>query len=456
MDRMEEYRLLLDELEQTPPRLESALPRARARYRRRRLSRWIAAPAGSVAAMFAVFVLLVNLVTPFALACSNIPILKELTAAVAFSPSLKAAIEHEYVQRVVQRQTDGDVTMAVEYLIVDQKQINVFFSLSSDRYSQLDGSGDVYTADGQPAHASLSFSQPPSDPKELRRICIDFQQEDVPDTLILDYKVWATDDTEAAVPSEDSGLWADTPAEPDGVASFSFTLQFDPNFTSQGSQITLDQPFTLDGQQLKVVGLEVYPTHVRVDIQEEETNTIQLNSLDCWLEDDKGVRYDRPQGLIAHGGGSPRVISYRFESSYFEDAQHLTLHIEGAIWQDKAEHWVTVDLTDGSTDPLPDGITLARIEEIDGIPTLTFRAPILADGNVFRQVVGNTYRAPDGSEESFNMMSNSIALDENGKEIAGFFEESVPLKNYSFDQVELEILDCHSAALESPIVLPLS
>ena len=124
MDRMEEYRLLLDELEQTPSGLESALPRARARYRRRRLSRWIAAPAGSVAAMFAVFVLLVNLVTPFALACSNIPILKELTAAVAFSPSLKAAIEHEYVQRVVQSQTDGDVTMKVEYLIVDQKQVN--------------------------------------------------------------------------------------------------------------------------------------------------------------------------------------------------------------------------------------------------------------------------------------------------------------------------------------------
>ena len=87
MDRMEEYRLLLDELEQTPSGLESALPRARARYRRRRLSRWIAAPAGSVAAMFAVFVLLVNLVTPFALACSNIPILKELTAAVAFLPA---------------------------------------------------------------------------------------------------------------------------------------------------------------------------------------------------------------------------------------------------------------------------------------------------------------------------------------------------------------------------------
>ena len=457
MDRMEEYRLLLDELEQTPSGLESALPRARARYRRRRLSRWIAAPAGSVAAMFAVFVLLVNLVTPFALACSNIPILKELTAAVAFSPSLKASIEHEYVQRVAQSQTDGDVTMKVEYLIVDQKQVNVFFSLSSDRYSQLDGSGDIRMADGQQAHASLSFPQTPSDPKELRRISIDFQEEDVPDTLILDYKVWAADDTEAAVPSEDSGLWNDPPADPDAVAIFSFTLQFDPNFTSQGSQITLDQTFILDGQQLKVVGLEIYPTHVRVDIQEDEANTVQINSLTCWLEDDKGVRYDRPQGLIAHGdGGTPRVTSYRFESSYFEDAQHLTLHIEGAIWQDKEEHWVTVDLTTGRTDPLPDGITLARIEEIDGIPTLTFRAPTLADGMVFRQVVGPIYRAPDGSEHHFSMASHTIARDEDGTELEGIFEESVPLKDYLFDQVELEILDYHTSTLDTPITLTLN
>ncbi len=456
MDRMEEYRLLREALERTPPQLESALPRARARRQRRRLGRWIAAPAGSVAAMFAVFVLLVNLVTPFAMACSGIPILKGLTAAVAFSPSLKAAIEHEYVQWLGQCQTQGDVTMAVEYLIVDQKQVNVFFSLRSDLYPALNGEGEVFLAGGSRASASLSLPQTPDDPEELRRISIDFREEDVPDTLILDYKVWAEDAADADAPSEDSGLWDDPPAGPDAVASFSFTLRFDPNFTSQGSQVTLDQPFTLDGQHLKVVGLEIYPTHVRVDIQEDEANTAQLSSLTCWLEDDKGVRYDRSQGLTAHGGGSPRVISYRFESSYFEDAQHLTLHIEGAIWQDKEEHWVTVDLTTGLTDPLPEGITLARIEEIDGITTLTFRAPTLANGMMFRQVAGNTYRAPDGSERNFNMASHTIALDENGRELEGVFEESVPLKDYPFDQVELEILDYHSSTLEAPIVLPLS
>lgn len=458
MDRMEEYRLLQAELEKTsPPALKYTVQRAKTRRRHRRLSRWIAAPAGSAAAMFAVFVLLVNLVTPFALACSNIPILKELTAAVAFSPSLKAAVEHAFVQYLGQSQTVGGVTMKVEYLIVDQKQINVFFSLHSTLYPELNGTGDVRLVDGHSAPVSLSFPQSPSGSEELRSIRIDFQEANVPDTLILDYKVWPADaDTSAASP-EDSGMWDDPPPDPDAVASFSFKLHFDPTFTSQGKKIALDQSFTLDGQQLRVIGLEIYPTHVRVDIEEAPSNTALLQSLNCWLEDDKGVRYDRPQGLIAHSaGGSPKVTSYRFESSYFEDAQHLTLHIEGAVWREREEHWVTVDLTTGQTDPLPTGISLLRVEEEDGIPTLTFRAQSFGEDMSFRQIIGTTYRAPDGSEGYINMMSHSIAMGSNGEPIDGFFEESIPLKDYPWDEVELEILNDYTMVLNTPIVLSLS
>ena len=91
MNRMEEYEALLRQPEELPPALEDAVGRARARARRRRLRRLLT-PAGSVAAVFAVFVLMVNLWTPFALACARVPVLKELTAAVAFSPSLKTAV----------------------------------------------------------------------------------------------------------------------------------------------------------------------------------------------------------------------------------------------------------------------------------------------------------------------------------------------------------------------------
>ena len=74
----------------------------------------------------------------------------------------------------------------------------------------------------------------------------------------------------------------------------------------------------------------------------------------------------------------------------------------------------------------------------------------------FRQVVGRTCRAPDGSEYDFNMASHTIAMDESGTEIEGIFEESIPLKDYPFDQVELEILDYHATTLDTPIELSLN
>ena len=120
MNRMEEYRRLLTELEATPPALEYTLQRAKARRRHGLWKKGLGIPAGSLAAVFAAFVLLVNVSTPFALACSNVPFLKDLTAAVAFSPSLKAAVEHDFVQYIGQTQTQNGITMTLDYLIPDQ------------------------------------------------------------------------------------------------------------------------------------------------------------------------------------------------------------------------------------------------------------------------------------------------------------------------------------------------
>ena len=117
MDRMDEYKALRDAPEELPPALEGDVARARARARRRRLWRRTSAPAGRAAAVFAAFVLLVNLSPPFALACGRVPVLQALAAAVAFSPSPKAAVENDYVQYIGQRATDHGISAHLEYLM---------------------------------------------------------------------------------------------------------------------------------------------------------------------------------------------------------------------------------------------------------------------------------------------------------------------------------------------------
>ena len=120
MTRNEEYQALLQELETTPAALDGAVERALRRRKRDRRLRLFGVPAGSLAACFAAFVLLVNLFPPFARACGSVPVLRELAQAVAWSPSLSAAVENDYVQPIGQSQTVNGVTATVEYVIVDR------------------------------------------------------------------------------------------------------------------------------------------------------------------------------------------------------------------------------------------------------------------------------------------------------------------------------------------------
>lgn len=70
-----------------PPALDGTVERARARARRRRRNgRLWKIPAASLASLAACFVLLVNVFPTFALACSHVPLLRDLAAAVAFPP----------------------------------------------------------------------------------------------------------------------------------------------------------------------------------------------------------------------------------------------------------------------------------------------------------------------------------------------------------------------------------
>jgi hypothetical protein len=110
-----------------PSALNGTAFRAKARLeKRRRSQRAVSLPLGSLCAVFAAFVLLVNVSLPFARACGRVPVLRELAAAVSFSPSLSAAVEHEYVPPILQKQTENGITMRVEYVIVDQKQLNIY------------------------------------------------------------------------------------------------------------------------------------------------------------------------------------------------------------------------------------------------------------------------------------------------------------------------------------------
>ena len=197
MNRMEEYAAMLAQLESVP----SSDPVAKAKKRKHRADRVRRSLTGVVAAL-CVFVGMINVSPTVSAACREIPLLKELVELLTFNPSLRIAIENDYVQMVAQEQTKDDITARIEYLIVDQKQVNVFYTLTSQKDTCLEAFPEVLGADGAHLQVATSYGGTPKEEDGLRQITIDFVAENVPDYLELTLKIR---DTGTRYDTEDCG-----------------------------------------------------------------------------------------------------------------------------------------------------------------------------------------------------------------------------------------------------------
>lgn len=457
MNRMEEYQAMLEELDRSVPALEGTLDRAW-KKKRKRTAKMVLRPAAGLAACFVVFVLLVNFSAPVAYACSRIPILKELAEAVTFSRSLRDAVENEYVQPMELSQTENDITAEIAYLIVDQKQVNVFYRLLSDQYSDLAATPRVYLADGErPASCSYHTNGYGVENGELCCLSIDFMESDVPASLTVKFSVYSNNTDPHTAPQntiQDMGTGASF-GEPAYLAEFEFLLEFDPQFTATGKIIPVNQTVMLDGQAITVTEVEVYPTHMRVVIAESADNTAWLKGLDFYIETDMGIRFEPgASGILSTGStDSPSMVSYRAESTYFYEAEHLKLVITGAEWLRKDLQTTYLNLVTGEHGELPQGAAFDSAERSAGGWVLRFRAD-WDESEPMYQLFGSTYYDAEGNAYEINQWSSLFGeADETGA--VTFFYDEFPLLNYPYDEVWLEPIYSHRWTAGDLLVIPI-
>ena len=454
MNRNQEYEALLRELEPAPPALDGTAERAARRLRRKRRLRVFGIPAGSLAACFAAFVLLVNLFPPFARACGNVPVLRALAQAVAWSPSLSAAVEHDYVQPMGQSQTVNGITATIEYVIVDQKQVNIFLTLEGEGYETLTAELPEFTPQQKCAVLGADSLQAPG---TLLHVTLDYQDNDVPEGFTMAFQV--TGESAADVPaapteppaeqSLEDAMLEEVPAyEPDVLADFTFDLSFDPTYTARGEIVPVNSTFQLDGQTLTVTEAEVYPTHVRVNVEGAADNTAWLEDLDFYLENEDGERFDSiSNGVSATGDpDTPAMKSFRLESPYFADSAHLTLHITGATWLDRDKERVRADLKAGTVEWLPEGVTVQAMQHRADGWVLTF--DVTAPADIHKQVFASRYYGEDGTQYDMDRFGWSILDDGHG-------EAYLPLRGYDQDTVWLELSWSHASQAETPVTVPI-
>ncbi len=455
MNRMEEYKAMVEALNRPNPGLETTLDRARKR-KNKKTRQMILRPAAGLAAYFALFVLLVNFCAPVAYACSQVPILRELAAAVTFSRSLRDAVENEYVQPMDLSRTENEITAEVAYLIVDQKQVNVFFRLKSEKYSELAADPVVVNPDGSGVSCSWGTNGLYAENGELRCLSIDFVDENVPDSLKVQFNVYSNEILEEAFAPENAvdDIFQDAPDDDRNyLAEFEFLLEFDPEFTAAGKVFPVNQTVMLDGQAITITDIEVYPTHLRVDIAESEANTAWLKSLDFYIQTDWGMKFAPVSNRIVSTGSADTLsmVSYRADSAYFYEAEHLKVVITGATWLSKDLEKTYINLATGETGTLPEGAALDSVRKTGNGWVVKFRADWEEEEPMY-QLFRNIFYDAEGNAYEFNISSSCYGQANEEGVIDHFFEE-FPLENYPYEEVWLCPQYSHYWTAEDVIVI---
>ena len=465
MNRMEEYNALQAQLELSLPAESSSLIHARKRLRRR--NRRIYRSTASVCTVFFLFVVLVNFCAPVAYACSKVPGLRELAEAVTFSGSLTDAVHNEYVQPIALKQTQNGITATVEHLIVDQKQVNVFFRLTGEEYESLVADPEVLDVDEEHlGSCSTRINDHHVPVGKLQSVTFEKMEGEVPGKLLLKLRVfeygnrYSDWEPPERVDPKDT-MFEERPTDADTVylAEFEFLIEFDPTFTAKAKVYPIDQTVELEGKLVTLDRMEVYPTHLRLVVKDDHPeNEAWLQRLYFYIETDWGMKFEvERNGTVAFGNVNDRIFTYRADSTYFYKADHLRVVITAAEWLNKDMETVYVNLVTGETGPLPEDVTFMGSEKREGGWLVSFKGKQRkwsSDADVVsHQLFSHGYLDAEGNEADIRSWTTSSFVELPEEEWDTHFGESFPLVGYYADEVWLKPQYSHLWLAENPIVI---
>lgn len=307
--------------------------------------RRIAAAAGTLAAAFAAFTVLVNTCAPFACAVARVPLLAELAAAMepsGFMSTLRDAVVHDHAQTIGQTQTIDGVTVTIEYAIIDPWQVDLLVRAENTDadcpYTQLE-----LAADG------IDYIEvfPEDENGYLRRFRLIVPDGALPEELSLHF---------TARPSGE--YWS--PDHSGEAVSFDFTVPIESKWVSPVKTVELGQWAELNGQRLWLDRLEITYSQTRLILDGGAGNTQWLSWLSARISDGEGNVYSsHPTAGLPSDESGACVVTLE---SVWHAAGGLELELSRAVWYDKSAPDVVVDLAAGAAEGLPGWLSLSGAE----------------------------------------------------------------------------------------------
>ena len=410
MNRMDEFYSYKSELSSSIPDLSAANAISRAKKHRKHSLLW-KAPMLSLLSTAALFILLVNLFPAVALGMSKLPYLEDLVAAVAFNPSLKIAVDNDYVQIVGDRQSKDEVTASVEYMIIDAGHISIFFKIDAPveagqwRY-------DFFDDHGYRLPAAISYDTMYETGK-LEEINLDYLDgSDIPAELQFKLNITVApnyQETQTAIYDPATGEYTAPQSDTGREYEFLFHLYPDEAFRKNIVSLPIHQWVDLEGQRIYLDYLNIYPTQARLFLEVDPDNTALLKGLDITFVDEKGNRFDPKAGGITgtYDTDALNMNSLFYESSYFFEADHLTMLIEGMSLMDKDGLYGLVQYDTKSITNMPEGVSVRTMKMVN--TTLLLTLDSVSEENPWKMsCLDPQYYDLEGKEYSFNSYSSSI------------------------------------------------
>lgn len=463
MKRNEAWEDLLTQAEQIPDELETRLDRTIARAERRRWLKPLIGVTGTAAA----FVLLVNSSVTFALAVSRVPIVRELVEAVAFDPSLKAAVAHDYVQLVGDTYTKDGVTVTIEYLIADPMNVSVFYSLSDEQGRELELVPDLFDAKGNSLSVSATFGEERIEENESEKGLFDtirgYLSLDKVQKTLYNWRLHASKEgviqTQMQLKVEVRNLehWKDAEwnavdepeaqesRAPEAMFTLDIPLTIEPQFLKSGRVFPVNQTVDVLGQKLTIDEIAIYPSNTRIIWHTDPENDAWLTYLPFYLTDEHGNRVDGIRNGISgtgkdrgYGGGTVWL-----DSAWYDTAEHLTLHLDDAVIVPKDQDTVLLQ-EDGRLIGLPDyihQITSGPYWEANTVCIQTDKGTYHTNTSAF-----DGYVDADGQTDSFGSISTFVT-----SEAENTFTNSYPMPQGVRYPLTLFVDFAPGQKLENPI-----
>lgn len=463
MKRNEAWEDLLTQAEQIPDELETRLDRTIARAERRRWLKPLIGVTGTAAA----FVLLVNSSVTFALAVSRVPIVRELVEAVAFDPSLKAAVAHDYVQLVGDTYTKDGVTVTIEYLIADPMNVSVFYSLSDEQGRELELVPDLFDAKGNSLSVSATFGEERIEENESEKGLFDTIRSylglDKVQKTLYTWRLHASKEgviqtqMQLKVEVRNLGHWKDAEwnavdepeaqesRAPEAMFTLDIPLTIEPQFLKSGRVFPVNQTVDVLGQKLTIDEIAIYPSNTRIIWHTDPENDAWLTYLPFYLTDEHGNRVDGIRNGISgtgkdrgYGGGTVWL-----DSAWYDTAEHLTLHLDDAAIVPKDQDTVLLQ-EDGRLIGLPDyihQITSGPYWKANTVCIQTDKGTYHTNTSAF-----DGYVDADGQTDSFGSISTFVT-----SEAENTFTNSYPMPQGVRYPLTLFVDFAPGQKLENPI-----